>query len=114
MSDSQDGKAVLAGLELTDSGFLVRKEDWNEEVAFHLAGRCGIQLTAAHWEVLLFIRDYYVRYNHLPNARMFVKAVQKELGLEKGNSVYLHKLFPESAVRFACLIAGLPKPPGCL
>jgi tRNA 2-thiouridine synthesizing protein E len=45
---------------------------------------------------------------------MFVKAVQKEFGEEKGNSRYLHRLFPESPLKYACLIAGLPKPPGCI
>lgn len=101
-------------VELTDSGFLVNAADWNERVAESLAERSQIELTAEHWEILRFIRDYYSRYQHLPNARMFVKAVQKHFGEAKGNSRYLHNLFPESPVRYACLIAGLPKPPGCL
>ncbi len=101
-------------LELTDSGFLVNAADWNERVAESLAFLSQIKLTEAHWEILRFIRDYHSKYQHLPNARMFVKAVQKTLGEEKGNSRYLHKLFPEGPVRYACLIAGLPKPPGCL
>ncbi len=101
-------------LELTDSGFLVNDSDWNERVAESLAAYSQIKLTEAHWEILRFIRDYHSKYQHLPNARMFVKAVQKTLGEAKGNSLYLHKLFPEGPVRYACLIAGLPKPPGCL
>lgn len=101
-------------LELTGSGFLLRAEQWNERVAEVLAERSQIQLTEAHWEILRFIREYYFKYQHLPNARMFVKAVQKQLGEAKGNSRYLHGLFPEGPVRYACLIAGLPKPPGCL
>jgi len=101
-------------IELTSSGFLVNAADWNEEIAVTLASRSNILLTEAHWEILRFIRDYYNKYQHLPNARMFVKAVQKTFGEEKGNSRYLHSLFPEGPVRYACLIAGLPKPPGCL
>jgi tRNA 2-thiouridine synthesizing protein E len=101
-------------LALTESGFLQNHEDWNEAVAEALAVRSNIQLTEAHWEILRFIRDYYFRFQHLPNARMFVKAVQKVFGEEKGNSRYLHGLFPDGPVRYACLIAGLPKPPGCL
>jgi tRNA 2-thiouridine synthesizing protein E len=99
---------------LTDSGFLVDAGDWTEAVAQVLAERSAIELSEAHWEIIRFIRDYYRSYNHLPNARMFVKAVQKQLGEGKGNSVYLHRLFPKGPVRYACLIAGLPKPPGCL
>lgn len=101
-------------LALTDSGFLVSPADWNESVAEVLAARSQIALTEAHWEIVRYLRAYHVQYQHLPNARMFVKIIQKEFGAEKGNSRYLHALFPDSAVRYACLIAGLPKPPGCL
>lgn len=101
-------------LETTESGFLVDVAAWNEEVAAALAARASIELTEAHWEIVRFIRAYYLKFHHLPNNRLFVKAVQKEFGDEKGNSRYLHRLFPDSAVKYACLIAGLPKPPGCI
>lgn len=101
-------------LALTDSGFLADAAEWDEAVALALAARSGIRLTEAHWEILRHLREYYGKFHHLPNARMFVKLVQKEFGAEKGSSRYLHSLFPDSAVRYACLIAGLPKPPGCL
>lgn len=100
-------------MALTESGFLVNADDWDEDVAMALAAEANIRLTDAHWEIIGFIRDYFQEYQHLPNARMFVKAVQKVLGEAKGNSRYLHGLFPQGPVRFACLIAGLPKPPGC-
>ncbi|QFY43298.1 TusE/DsrC/DsvC family sulfur relay protein [Candidatus Methylospira mobilis] len=101
-------------LETTASGFLLDATQWDESVAGTLAQQAGIRLEAAHWEVIYHLRAYYDQFNHLPNARMFVKLMQKCMGDEKGNSVYLHRLFPESAVRTACLIAGLPKPPGCI
>ena len=101
-------------LPTTDDGFLLNVTDWNECVAEALAAKVNLPLTAAHWEIIHFIRDYYFSFNHLPNARLFVKAVQKTLGEEKGNSRYLAGLFPESPVKLACLIAGLPKPPGCI
>ncbi len=100
-------------VELTDSGFLANAADWDESVAEALAAELQILLTEAHWEIIRFIREYYGKFHHLPNARMFVKAVEKQFGGEKGNSRYLHRLFPESPVRSACLLAGLPKPPGC-
>lgn len=105
-----DGSVVAT----TDAGFLQEPADWSPEVAEVLARREGIILTEAHWEIIHFIRDYHARYQHLPNARLFVKAVEKSLGDAKGNSRYLHGLFPGSAVKYACLIAGLPKPPGCV
>lgn len=98
----------------TQEGFLVDSTAWNEALAVELAASLAIELTPAHWEIVRFIRDYYQRFQHLPNNRMFVKAVQKELGETKGNSRYLHGLFPDSPLKYACLIAGLPKPPGCI
>jgi tRNA 2-thiouridine synthesizing protein E len=100
-------------LEITDQGFLVRYADWNEAVAKQLAWHNQIDLSAEHWEIILFIRGYYLQFKHLPNARVFTKAVAKKLGEEKGNSRYLHKLFPDGPLKYACKLAGLPKPPTC-
>ena len=100
-------------LEITDQGFLVKYADWNEAVAKQLAGQNKIDLSAEHWEIILFIRGYYLQFKHLPNARVFTKVVAKKLGEEKGNSRYLHKLFPDGPLKYACKLAGLPKPPTC-
>ena len=103
-----------ACLETTKEGFLVHSTDWNEEIAKRLAELKAIPLTDAQWEIILFIRHYYQHYKHLPNARVFTKAIAKELGEEKGNSRYLHLLFPDGPLKYACKLAGLPKPPTCL
>jgi tRNA 2-thiouridine synthesizing protein E len=101
-------------LETTAQGFLLNRADWNEDVANHLAQQENIMLTERHWEIILFIRAYYGQYKHLPNTRVFIKAVAKTLGEEKGNSRYLHRLFPDGPLKYACKLAGLPKPPTCL
>jgi tRNA 2-thiouridine synthesizing protein E len=101
-------------VEITEQGFLCRQQDWNEKVAEALARQNDLVLNDAHWEIIHFIRRYYQQYQHLPNARMFVRAVRHELGDEKGNSRYLQRLFPEGPLKYACLCAGLPKPPTCL
>ncbi|HWP01690.1 MAG TPA: TusE/DsrC/DsvC family sulfur relay protein [Methylococcus sp.] len=101
-------------LELDRDGFLRDPHSWDEGKAVLLAATVDLELTAAHWEIVRFLRTYYLRYHHLPNARLFVKAIQKELGPEKGNNRYLHKLFPGGPLKQSCLVAGLPKPPGCL
>ncbi len=102
------------GLETTDQGFLVKSADWNEDVAQQLAELNHITLTDAHWEIMRFIRHYYQQFKHLPNARVFTKAIAKTLGEDKGNSRYLHKLFPDGPLKYACKLSGLPKPPTCL
>lgn len=100
--------------ETTDQGFLVNAADWNEAVAVQLADLNRIALSPAHWEIIHFIREYYQQYKHLPNARVFTKAIAKTLGEDKGNSRYLHALFPDGPLKYACKLAGLPKPPTCL
>lgn len=101
-------------LATTDEGFLCDASLWHEKVAIALAQVEQLELSAEHWEIVLFIRDYYQQYKHLPNARMFVSAVRKRFGEDKGNSRYLQKLFPQGPLKYACKIAGLPKPPTCL
>lgn len=101
-------------LAITEQGFLINQADWNEGVAARLAALNNIKLDAGHWEIILFIRRYYQQFKHLPNARVFTKAVAKELGENKGNSRYLHKLFPDGPLKYACKLAGLPKPPTCM
>lgn len=101
-------------LPLTDQGFLTDFKQWDERVALALASQEGIFLEAGHWEILHFIRDYYLCYKHLPNTRIFIKAIQASLGQEKGCSRYLHALFPQGPLKYACKLSGLPKPPTCL
>lgn len=100
-------------LATTDEGFLCNTDDWNYVIAEHLANLDKISLTKQHWEIITFIRHYYLTYKHLPNARVFTKAVGNTLGKTKGNSRYLHRLFPEGPLKYASKLAGLPKPPTC-
>jgi tRNA 2-thiouridine synthesizing protein E len=109
--------ALIVGsqqLEITAEGFLCDAAFWSRAVAAELASRENLELTDAHWEILFFIREYYQKYKHLPNARMFVSAIRKQMGETKGNSRYLQQLFPQGPLKYACKIAGLPKPPTCL
>lgn len=103
-----------SGIRLSEQGFLLDYREWDEAVAEQLAARIRIEMTESHWEIVHWIRAYYLRYRHLPNMRMFVTAARKTFGEEKGNSRYLYRLFPESPLKQACLIAGLPKPPTCI
>lgn len=101
-------------LETNAEGFLCDAALWNERVAEELARLNNIEITPAHWEILWFIRSYYFQYQHLPNARMFAAAIRKKLGEDKAGSRYLQKLFPAGPLKYACKLAGLPKPPTCL
>ena len=73
-------------IETDTSGYLLNIDDWNEEVAKHIAQLEGVELTDAHWEVIHFVRDFYQEYNTSPAIRMLVKAMSEKLGTDKGNS----------------------------
>lgn len=95
-------------------GYLLNADDWSEELAPQLAAQESINLSPAHWEVVHFVRNFYLQYNTSPAIRALVKAMAKKLGEDKGNSIYLYKLFPKGPAKQATKIAGLPKPAKCL
>ena len=99
---------------LDAEGFLISLEDWNEQVATELAKNERINLSKEHWEILELVRSYYRDYQSSPANRALVKYTGIRLGKEKGRSIYLMSLFPDSPAKIACKIAGLPKPDNCL
>jgi tRNA 2-thiouridine synthesizing protein E len=101
-------------ITLDKEGYLEHLSDWDEAVAQTLAGQHDLLLTEAHWEVLNAMRDFHRRRGISPIMRILVKLVEVELGPEKGNSLYLLKLFPGSPARVASKIAGLPRPHNCI
>lgn len=100
-------------LQTDAEGYLLNLADWSPEVATRLAHAEGITLTESHWEVIHFLRGYYAEYQIAPAVRVMTKAIAKQLGEEKGNSQYLHELFPYGPAKQGCKLAGLPKPTGC-
>jgi len=101
--------------ELFDKeGFLIQQDAWNHEMAFDIAKAEGIKLSEAHLEIINTLRDFYNKHEIAPANRPFVKLIKNEFGPEKGNSIYLMTLFPESPAKIAAKIAGLPKPANCL
>jgi tRNA 2-thiouridine synthesizing protein E len=99
---------------LDADGFLTDYRDWSPPVAEALAAQEGIRLDDAHWEILQLLRAFYIRYDMAPSMRALVKFVKQELGPERGNSLYLLQLFPDSPAKRGSRIAGLPKPENCL
>lgn len=104
------------GLEInTDKqGYLINLQDWSEELAITIASLEGINLSEAHWQVIHFVRKFYLQYNTSPSIRMLVQAMAQTSGKEQVNSRYLFRLFPHGPAMQATKIAGLPKPVQCL
>lgn len=101
-------------IEADKEGYLSNKSNWSEQLALIIAEGENIEMTENHWEVVHFVRDFYLEFNTSPAIRMLVKAMAKKLGEEKGNSKYLYKLFPKGPAKQATKIAGLPKPARCI
>ena len=101
-----DGRQISTDSE----GYLKDTTEWSEPLAAAIAENEGITLTPEHWEVVRFVREFYLEFNTSPAIRMLVKAMANKFGEGKGNSRYLYRLFPKGPSKQATKIAGLPKP----
>lgn len=102
------------GVAVDKEGFLLDLSDWSLQVAAALALREGIELTPAHEEVLLALRQFYTQFQLSPATRPLVKYIAAQLGADKGNSAYLNHLFKGTPAKLAAKLAGLPKPANCI
>jgi TusE/DsrC/DsvC family sulfur relay protein len=95
-------KIVLDG-----EGFLRNPSLWSEDVAAAMAKEAGVQsLSAKQWEVLRFIRAYYMEQGKAPlNHR--IKAATG-MSLQE-----IEALFPGGISKGARRLAGLPNARGC-
>ena len=91
-------------IETDSEGYLKDTTLWSEGLAEAIAANEGIELSPEHWEVVRFVREFYLEFNTSPAIRMLVKA----------NSRYLYRLFPKGPAKQATKIAGLPKPVKCI
>jgi len=85
-------------------------QDWNEAQGQHNAEQEGIELTEAHWEVVYYLRDYYLEHGLASNGRELSDTLDKRFA-DQGGRKYLRRLFPEGPVAQGMRIAGLPVPP---
>jgi TusE/DsrC/DsvC family sulfur relay protein len=104
----------IVRLPPTDAqGYLCDRGDWTPAVAEEMAAGDGMELTDDHWEIIRFLREYYDAYGSTPPIRLMTRAVGRALGEKKGNSRYLHRLFPKGPALQCARYAGLPRPVRC-
>ena len=109
IGDGQMRTIVLGGkaLEIDEDGFLQQPDAWDKKVARDLARLEGIEvLSADHWIVIQYIRDYFLRFGVAPLVRRLCKETGKDID-------EIYALFPSGPADGACKIAGLPTPTGC-
>jgi dissimilatory sulfite reductase related protein len=95
-------------LEVDEDGFISDPAQWNDEVAKSLAQTEGVQnLTEAHWKIVNYLREYFLKNNIAP----MIRKLCKDTGVPLKE---IYELFPSGPAKGACKVAGLPKPTGCV
>ena len=104
-----DGHEILCDGE----GYLLDLDAWSESYVHAAANGEQLELTSEHWEVISFIRDYYEQRGVQAPVRDMVKYFRNAWGKEKGNSTYLHSIFPLGGPqKQGNRLAGVRKPKG--
>ncbi len=102
-------------IDLDEDGYLVDRNQWNEDIALALAKTEDVEMSEKHWEIVNFLRKYYEEYQIAPMVKILAKEVAKLNNIDKReSSKMLYNLFPSGPAKQACKIAGLPKPTGCV
>ena len=100
----------LAEIARDEEGFLQNPSDWDRALAYELAAQERIELSAEHWAVIDFIRDFFEQYQTVPETRALLKYLRAQLGPQHATRKYIHILFPYGYGQQACKIAGMRKP----
>ena len=101
-------------IALDQDGYLQSLDDWDPQVAEALAAAEGLQLSTDHWQIIELLRQFYAHYQLSPATRPLIKYTAQVLGVEKGNSLHLNRLFNGTPAKLAAKLAGLPKPTNCI
>lgn len=103
------GESILCDGE----GYLLDLEAWSEDYVHASAEREALDLHDEHWQVIYFIRGFHVKHGVQAPVRDMVKHFKKTWGKEKGNSRYLHQIFPKGGPqKQGNRLAGVRKPKG--
>jgi tRNA 2-thiouridine synthesizing protein E len=97
-------------IAVDDEGFLLNPDDWNMDVARHIARDLNIEMTEQHYDVVHFVRNYYEQNQVVPEARTCLQTLGAELGKDVVTRKFLYQLFPYGYGQQACKIAGMRKP----
>lgn len=100
-------RVLWEGATFTGDGFLVDPSAWTEELAGKMATALGLELTDEHWAVLRWVRADWATTGASPNVRR--TATGSGVGTKR-----MYELFPHTPGKTAAMLAGVPKPVGCI
>ncbi|MEZ4337646.1 MAG: TusE/DsrC/DsvC family sulfur relay protein [Sandaracinaceae bacterium] len=95
------------GHDFDANGFLIDPSTWDRDLAVKIAAGLGITLTDTHWAVIDWVRGDYAQTGASPNVR------RSASGSGVGTQA-MYQLFPPTPGKTCALIAGVPKPVGCV
>ncbi len=100
-------------VNLDSEGYLVDPEDWDKTVAADLAAQEELTLTDEYWQILGFMREYWMEKKVAPDVRHVVGFLMETGNYSKKDAkTQLFHLFPYGYVKQACKIAGMQRPRG--
>ena len=111
----QTQTTVVDGIEilLDGEGYLLDLDEWTTNFVHVRAEAEGLKLTDEHWQVISFIRHFYEKNNVQAPVRDMIKHFKTMWGKEKGNTRYLHAIFPLGGPqKQGNRLAGVRKPKG--
>ena len=94
-------------VEVDGEGFLVNRDDWNEDFAREIARRDGMEVDDTIMKYILQARAMYEDHGVVPPLRKFAK----EMGVSTND---LYAVFHKGPMKLICKWGGLPKPTGCV
>ncbi len=87
----------------------LNKQDWNRSKSASLVTKEDIILSDGHWDVILYLRNYYLEFGLPRFARTMARALNKQFAAE-GGSKYLYVLFAGGPVTQGSRLANLRIP----
>lgn len=103
------GKSV----ETNEQGYLCNLGDWSEDFTETVAKNDGVDLYNDHWELILYVRDYYEENQVGPTMHKVVRELGKKnthFRNQKEYEKHIYSLFPRDPMHEICKLAGLPMP----
>ena len=95
-------------VEVNEQGFFADPSQWTEEMVPEIAASAGIdEIGERHMEVIRFQRAQFEENGD----GVSVRALSKLSGVPVKE---LYALFPKGPAKLSSLIAGIPKPHGCI
>ncbi len=92
-------------------GYIVDPADWNPDLAVKLAEEEALELTDEYWQILNFMREYWLDNKVAPDVRHVTEHLVKVYGYDKkAAKKHLFSLFPYGYVKQACKVAGMQRP----